>query len=289
MAIICLAGGTGSLGKTFLEALSSSPSQRRIYILTRSTPSQPNTTHLTYHQTSYTSLPTLTAFLTTHAITTVISTITIESPQTSAAQQTLILAASQSPSVTHFIPSEYSFPVSPALLSLAPMWQHCADNAAVLAATGSLSYTRVRTGWFMDYFGMPHVASHLSPFPWAVDARRMVAAVPGTGGERVSMTYTADLTRFVAWLVEHPDTEEWAGKEVLLVGDDVTFNEVVAWVEGARGRSFETVVYDDGDRLRKGQVTRFQGQEETTYGEWFAMFGLTACEGLMGLPQEGRV
>lgn len=298
MTIIALAGGTGSLGRTFLSALLASPTEHEIHILTRSnqTPTRtlnPTTTtsasSTTYHQADYTSIPSLTHILTTHNITTIISALTIESPSTSLAQQNLITAASACPTVTHFLPSEYGFPSTPAILAVAPIWQHWADNATCLERHQQLRHTRIQTGWFMDYFGMPHVRTNLSPFPWAVDVANRVAAVPGTGHERVSMTYTGDLARFVVWLVEHPEAGEWEREMTFLVGDDVTFKELVGWVEEMRGTGFREVVYDGEEKLGRGEVTTFEGQVEPVHKHWYAMFGLMAARGLMGLPREGRV
>ena len=107
------------------------------------------------------------------------------------------------------------------------------DNAEALKKT-DLQWTRVVNGFFLDYWGMPFLKTYLNPFPWAVDvANGKATAIPGTGNEVLSMTYSFDLARFIVKLLEKPDWPEFSA----LVGEDVTFNQIVQWAEQARGES----------------------------------------------------
>lgn len=74
-----------------------------------------------------------------------------------------------------------------------------------LVATG-LETTYVANGVFMDYFGQPNIPSTLRPNIWAVDVPSRRAAIPGTGNDVITLTYSKDFARFVARLI---DDENW--------------------------------------------------------------------------------
>jgi hypothetical protein len=58
------------------------------------------------------------------------------------------------------------------------LFQYWVDNAEAIRKT-NLKYTRIVNGFFMDYWGVPHLKSHLNPFPWAIVVDKKVAAIPG--------------------------------------------------------------------------------------------------------------
>ena len=123
--------------------------------------------------------------------------------------------------------------------------------AEALDKTG-LTYTRVGNGMFMDYMGLPYVPSYLRPFKWAIDVSSRRAAIPGTGNEPITMTYSRDVTRFVARLVEEDKWPQYS----LISGSDTTFNHIVALIEETIGDKLE-VTYDGLEKLKKGQGHRF--------------------------------
>lgn len=111
--------------------------------------------------------------------------------------------------------------------SFAQFW---VDNAEALEKT-SLQWTRIVNGFFMDYWGMPHIKTHLHPFPWAIDVESKTAALPGTGDDILSLTYSFDLAKFIVRIL---DLENWPRVSVL-VGQDVTFNQLLRMAEHSRG------------------------------------------------------
>lgn len=84
----------------------------------------------------------------------------------------------------------------------------------------------------MDYWGMPHVRTHLSPFTFGIDIQNCQAAIPGDGNDVMCMTYTYDMAHFIARLLE---TENWPEFSVI-VGDEVTYNQLLALAEEIRGK-----------------------------------------------------
>ena len=68
-----------------------------------------------------------------------------------------------------------------------------------------------------------------------IDARK--AAIPGTDGEPVAWTLTRDVAKFVRKMVE--SDQPWP-KKSLVVGDTVSFNEIVRLAETARSMTAVT-------------------------------------------------
>ena len=83
----------------------------------------------------------------------------------------------------------------------------------------------------MDYFGYPNIASYLRPFTWAIDFESRRAAIPGTGNERITLTYSKDVARFVNRLIDEPQWPEYC----IVSGSDTTFHEMVAIAERVTG------------------------------------------------------
>ena len=82
----------------------------------------------------------------------------------------------------------------------------------------------------MDYFGMPHIPSHMLPEVPYVDIPAAKTAIPGSGDEAVVFTSTKDVAKFVCKAVE--SSEPWPLLSNM-VGDRVTLNEVVSTAEEA--------------------------------------------------------
>jgi hypothetical protein len=105
-------------------------------------------------------------------------------------------------------------------------------DAADRLKSSSLKYTRVIPGFFMDYWGMPHAKTNLHPYIFGIDIAGGIAAIPGDGNDVICMTYTYDLANYMVKMLE---LEEWPEFSVF-VGDQVTYNEILAMAEGVRGK-----------------------------------------------------
>lgn len=95
----------------------------------------------------------------------------------------------------------------------------------------SLEWTAVCLGFFLDYFGMPKVKSHLQPVTMAIDVVAAKAAIPGNGDVPGVFAYSQDVGKFVAALLTLPRWE----KESYVIGDKLTWNECLKLAEDARG------------------------------------------------------
>lgn len=95
-----------------------------------------------------------------------------------------------------------------------------------------LEWTRFHVGYFLDYYGMPHIETYLpAPFAFVFDIPNKMAAIPGTGNDLISFTYTRDVAKFVVKALDLPKWEE----ETFCYGDKVTWNQVLKLAEEATG------------------------------------------------------
>ena len=200
------------------------------------------------------------------------------------AQLNLISAASKSTVTKRFIPSEYGGKVDAEIAKVDPFAKYWIEAAEALSKT-SLQWTRLSIGFIMDYWGMPHIDSAMAPFKWAIDVENGVAAIPGTGNELMTMTYSRDLAKFVVRLLEE---EEWPERSVI-VGQDVTFNQLLKWAQEATGRKFK-VSYDGEEKLEKGEVTElYEGMAGSPNEELAVAFGSMNVKGWIHVGEEDDV
>ena len=96
----------------------------------------------------------------------------------------------------------------------------------------SLEFTGFVNGFFMDYWGMPHIPSNLWAYTWAIDIANKRAAIPGTGDDVLSLTYSVDVAKFVVRTLESSD--KWPETSIVS-GSDITFNQLLAIAERIRG------------------------------------------------------
>jgi nucleoside-diphosphate-sugar epimerase len=205
----------------------------------------------------------------------------MDSEASSTAQLNLIAAADRSNVTKRFVPSEFGAKVDEEVAELDPYANYWIENAKALKKT-SLQFTRLAVGFFMDYWGMPHIDTAMAPFKWAIDVENGVAAIPGTGEEKFTMTYTRDLARFVVRLL---DEAEWPERAVI-VGQNVTFNQVLDWAQEATGKRFK-VTYDGAEKLERGEVTPlYEGMEDSPMMKLAEIFGKMVVKGFILVGEE---
>ena len=116
----------------------------------------------------------------------------------------------------------------------------------------TLEWTLFHTGYFLDYFGQPWAPTHMPSEVPFIDIEACQATIPGTGEELVAWTHTIDVAKFVGRAIAmQPGT--WK-EHSWIVGDKVSFHQILAAAEQARGVRFE-VTYDSLEKLRTGRVT----------------------------------
>jgi nucleoside-diphosphate-sugar epimerase len=106
------------------------------------------------------------------------------------------------------------------------------DQSIAALRKTDLEWTQIHNGFFLDYYGLPHIASYLTPLVFAVDIENKTAAIPGaTGEETVTFTYTKDLAKFV---VAALSLSKW-DEALHCYSENVTLNQMVRIAEEVTG------------------------------------------------------
>ncbi|KAL4955451.1 pyridoxal phosphate-dependent transferase [Aspergillus filifer] len=252
VGVIAIAGGSGGVGQTLVDVLTQEAKYEVIVLTRKAKQNNPILSRAKQLEVDYGDVAGLTKQLDEHKIETAISALSLYEDAHSEAQLNLIRAADGAECTKKFIPSEYSFIQTEDLLHLDPTIQYFLDAANLLKASKTLKFTRVIPGFFMDYWGLPHVKSNLEQHIMLVEMENCEAVIPGNGDDIIGMTYSYDMARFIARLLE-VDASEWEEFSVI-VGDEVSANQLVALGEKVRGKRF-SVKYDSVDDVMKGDVT----------------------------------
>ncbi|KAB2574023.1 uncharacterized protein LTHEOB_12152 [Lasiodiplodia theobromae] len=258
MVKVAIAGGTGDLGRTIVEVMENHPHHQAI-ILSRK-PKEP-VAGAPVLVVDYTDVAALTRTLEENGIHTVISALGYHGDSLATAQLNLIRAAAASAPTKRFAPSAYAVRYPRSACAMLPTLNDYFGAIDALRASG-LEWTVFLNGLFLDYFSHPHARSYLKPLCFAIDLASCKAAIPGDGEQKVTFTYTFDVARFV---VAALDLEVWE-EESCIAGDTVTWNEFVRMAEEVRGTKFN-VVYDDVEKLKRGELTELPGHV-ATYGSF---------------------
>ncbi|PYH32688.1 uncharacterized protein BO87DRAFT_398541 [Aspergillus neoniger CBS 115656] len=253
MSTIAVAGGTGGIGKTIVEALLQEP-KYRVIVLTQSSPKEDPVLKQTQQiQINYNDLDPIVETLEKHAVHTIISAIGIYTDEAAQSQMNLVQAAEKSSVTKRFVPSEYSFIQTEDLLPHDPSIKYWLDAAELLKKT-KLQYTRVCPGVLMDYWGMPRVRTNIHQHIIGIDIL---------------------------------DLEEWPEFSIF-AGDDTTYNELLKLAEEARRKQFD-VVYDSAENIKAGRVTVppfLTGLSEEEAWELTVLVSRLTIAGAFDLPQE---
>lgn len=171
-------------------------------------------------------------------------------------------------------------------------------SAATLLKSSHLKYTRIANGFFVDYLGMPYVETTMDPFTWVLDIYGRRAAIPGDGTQQISLTHTVDVARYVVKLLEVAQSggqwDEWS----IVVGEDITFNEILTIAERVRGGDRFHVTHDTLDTLESGRATvlPLPGRSEVDPSHMdgevesiCALFGRLYLASVLCMPKENRL
>ena len=201
-------------------------------------------------QTDYSSEDSLLELLTAKNVNVVICALPMDSGVSCDAQLRLIRAADKSPSVKRFVPSEFNveYEVGDDLLPYPEKRFHVRARKE-LAKTNSLEYTYIYPGMFMDYFGLPRVASSLRPLCFCVDPASGQAVLPGDGEGRMSMTFTTDFARYLVLALE---LERWP-RIMTTVASTISMNDLVKLHEKVMGKKLN-VSYQPVEKLLKHET-----------------------------------
>ncbi|KAF4541165.1 Pyridoxal-phosphate dependent enzyme [Lasiodiplodia theobromae] len=283
MVKVAVAGGLGNVGKTIVEVLKDDP-KHDVIVLSRKASDNAAAPVVAV---DYNNVDSLKQVLESNNIEAVISALMVGDEVASQSQINLIKAADKSSTTKKMVLSEWGIPFTAEDVSPLP---HLAFRLAAIAEarkTG-LQWTRFQTGYFMDYYGLPHIKSYQQMYMPVLDMVNKVAAIPGDGNAPVTFTYTFDVAKFVAAALDLPTWDE----EYLIVGDKLSWNEFLKLAEDVRGSKFE-VHHDDLDKLKSFQVTELPHHPgvypffpKEMLQRFFSVFGLYMATGRFDLPIE---
>ncbi|KAH8589852.1 nmrA-like family protein [Bisporella sp. PMI_857] len=280
MEIVAVAGGTGNVGRTIVEAILAT-GKHEVKILSRKpNPTLESELGVPIIVVDYAKVENLTKVLEDNNIHTVISALTtMPSPNGEHPKEIELIRAADASNVTkRMISTDWGIPHTkehiPRLVTVGPKLQVQEE----LKKTTDLETTRFLNGYFLDYWGIPAVKSHMPPITLVVDMPNDIAAVPGSGNTPVVFTHTTDVAKYVAASLS---LDKW-DPESYVIGDRVTWNEFVHLAEEAKGTKFK-VTYDSTEKLGSGQSTELPGQAAaynflprevvqsfaSTFGLWF--------------------
>jgi uncharacterized protein YbjT (DUF2867 family) len=135
-------------------------------------------------------------------------------------QLNLITAAKEVGTITRFIPSEYGIDV-PDDLSVGDPFRLISSKLAVrdaLIASG-VPYTIVITGVWLEYL--------ITPF-FNIDIQSKTVTTIGDGNFKVSSIHTSDFAKLLPRVILDENT---INKKIYLVGNTITWNEIVALLD----------------------------------------------------------
>ncbi|KAK5047035.1 hypothetical protein LTR84_006977 [Exophiala bonariae] len=288
MVTVAVAGGTGNVGRTIVDALVQSK-KYDVIVLTRKANYDVDPSRTTC-VVDYGDIEQVTRLLESKNVHTVISTIAVLDEATGKSELSLVAAAAMSATTRRFIASNWGG-VIPSDESLRiPFQTHRLATIKALEKT-DLEWTQFQNGYFLDYYGMPHVESNLKPLTFVLDVANTAAAVPGTGNEIMTFTYTRDLAKFV---VAALDLRDWRFPMVCY-SEKTTWNKMIAWAEESRGVKFN-ITYDSVEKLRGGEIDELPAHlaaysfvPKPVLVGIQSNFGLYVAYGLFDLPEEGSL
>ncbi|KAI8720003.1 NmrA domain-containing protein [Fusarium sp. LHS14.1] len=251
---VAVAGGTGGLGRALVEAILADGKFDVVILARKYDGEKEKQIGARILSADYTNVEALTKVLEDNAIHTVISTLNIIS--STEPELNIISAADKSAVTKRYVGNVWGVDYTDEFVNRSPLFQakHAVTDA--LDST-SLEHTVWYTGYFADYYLMPHAKSYLNMMTAVVDMVNNSAAIPGSGDVPVVFTYTQDVAKFVSASLTLP---RWSSR-TWIVGDKVTWNEIVALAERAKGVKFN-VTYDSVETLKTGRVTALPSHVE---------------------------
>ncbi|PVH68336.1 NAD(P)-binding protein [Cadophora sp. DSE1049] len=246
-SIVAVAGGTGNLGSTITEAIVADGKVKVLILARKLDEQKEREIGASILPVDYTSVEELTRVLEENNIDTVISALNTMGDN--APELNLIKASEKAAMTRRYIPSIWGAKYPEEIAAISPIGRAKLAVASAVAAT-SLEHTVWYAGYFADYYVAPGVPSHMMILSVAVDVPNNTAAIPGSGDVPVVFTHTVDIAKFVAASLT---LSKWE-PETYLIGDKLTFNELVKVAEEVKGVKFKTS-YDSLEFLKSGKVT----------------------------------
>ncbi|KAF4806220.1 Oxidoreductase BOA1 [Colletotrichum siamense] len=292
MAVIAVAGGTGNVGRTIVEAIVAAGKHEVKILARKANPDLEKEVGASIIVVDYANVEATTKALEDNNVHTVISAINMMPPPGQVPQEIeLIRAADASKTTKRIISSGWGIPHNESQTKeLGSVPNKLKARAFLENETKDLEYAVVHNGFFLDYWAPQAEKSNMTPFTLFIDIPNDSAAIPGSGNVPSAFTHTRDVAKFVAAAL---DLKKW-DNDLYIVGDKVTWNEFLKLAEDAKGTKFN-VAYDSAEKLKAGQTTELPGQipaypffPKEAYQALAGTFGWWFENGTFDIPPSGK-
>ncbi|KAL1599467.1 hypothetical protein SLS60_007270 [Paraconiothyrium brasiliense] len=288
MVIVAVAGGTGHVGRTIVDALRKSQ-KHDVIVLTREVKESDDSDSASpTFAVDYDDIEQVTELLESKNVHTVISTIAVLTEATGKSELDLVATSAKSSVTKRFIASNWGG-VIPSDETLRMTFQPYRIATIEALKKTDLEWTQFQNGCFVDYYGMPYVETNLKPLTFVLDVANKAAAIPGTGDEVMTFTYTRDLAKFV---VASLDLPKWTYPMV-------SYSDITTWkkaLEVAEAWSKFDVAYDSIEKLCGGEITELPSHvsaysfiPKSLLCSIQSKFGLYVANGMFDMPEEGSL
>nr|AQV04221.1 SwnN [Chaetothyriaceae sp.] len=253
MVVVAIAGGTGGVGRTVLDAIAKS-GQHRAVVLSRTAAAATATKGPKRIAVDYTDVEQMKRVLQENNVEVVVSALLLLDESIAQAQINLIRAAAQSGTVTKFIPSEYYIDFHAPIPGSDLFTNFNIEAEEELSRHPQLTWTLIRNGIFLDHLVMPHnpKTTYISPYWVFVDIDHEQCVLPGDGSYPLVFTHSTDLAAYIERLVGLP-AKDWP-RESLVASNKLQVGDLATLIKKVTGKEFK-VTYDSAGAIHEGRIT----------------------------------
>ncbi|EFQ97952.1 hypothetical protein MGYG_00988 [Nannizzia gypsea CBS 118893] len=253
MVVVAVAGGTGGVGQTVLDAIAKSGKHKAI-VLSRSGGATGAADEPRRYAMDYGNVEQMKSILQENNVEVIVSALLLSDEEVAKSQINLIRAAAQSGTVTKFIPSEYYIDFHAPIPGSDLFTNFQIEAEEELKNHPQLTWTLIRVGIFLDHLTMPYnpKPTYITPYWVFVDIDHEECVFPGDGSQPLVLTHSTDLAAYIERLVGLP-ADAWP-RESLVASNKLQVKDLLELVKKTTGKDFK-VTYDSIESIHKGQIT----------------------------------
>ncbi|KAI1179733.1 hypothetical protein F4777DRAFT_397214 [Nemania sp. FL0916] len=259
MVVVAIAGGTGGVGQTVVDAITTAGEHEAI-VLSRTAAATPTSIGPRRFVVHYDDVDQIKHVLQENRVEVVVSALLLVDEGVAQAQTNLIRAAAQSGTVTKFIPSEYYIDFHAPIPGSDLFTNFQIEAEAELSRHPELTWTLIRVGIFLDHLTMPYNSkkTYIDAYWVFLDMRHEECVFPGDGSQTLVLTHSTDLASFIERLIGLP-AKDWP-RESLIQSNKLQVKDLAALAKMVTGRDFK-VTYDSVEAIHEGRVTPLPSNE----------------------------
>ncbi|KAI0540450.1 hypothetical protein GGR58DRAFT_130197 [Xylaria digitata] len=238
MVVVAVAGGTGGVGRTVLDAIATSGEHQAI-VLSRTVAGATATRNSKHFAVDYRDIEQIKHVLQENNVGVVVSGLLLADEGVAQSQINLIKAAAQSGTVTKFIPSEYYIDFHTPIPGTNLYTNFQLEAEAELSRHPQLTWTLIRAGIFLDHLTMPYnpKTTYINPFWVFIDIDYEQCLFPNDGSQPLILTHSTDLAAYIEHLIGLP-AEDWP-RECLVASNKLQVKDLISLAKKVTGAIHE--------------------------------------------------